>query len=105
MISHQGAAQVTLAQAASAAARRILIVDDEPNIRSFIGRALAAAGYLPDFAANGTQALKQAIEGHYDLIILDLVMPDMDGWNVLDPLLNARPAQPGLGPSSWPARP
>jgi DNA-binding response OmpR family regulator len=93
MISHQGAAQVTLAQAASAAVRRILIVDDEPNIRSFIGRALAAAGYLPDFAANGTQALKQAIEGHYDLIILDLVMPDMDGWNVLDQLLNARPDQ------------
>jgi DNA-binding response OmpR family regulator len=104
MISHQGAAQTTLARATpssagpsqaagSQAARRILIVDDEPKIRSFIGRALAAAGYLTDFAINGTAGLKQAIDGGYDLIILDLVMPDMDGWNVLDQLMRARPDQ------------
>ena len=94
MISHQGAAQTTLAQAASpAAARRILIIDDEPNIRSFIGRALTAAGYVTDLAQNGTQGVRQALEGHYDLIILDLVMPDMDGWTVLDQLLRARPDQ------------
>ena len=93
MTSHQGAAHAALAHPESPAARRILIVDDEPNIRSFIGRALAAAGYLTAFAPTGTAGLRQALEGHFDLVILDLVMPDMDGWNVLDQLLAARPDQ------------
>jgi DNA-binding response OmpR family regulator len=75
------------------AARRILIVDDEPNIRSFIGRALAAAGYLIGFAGSGSEGLRHALDEHYDLVILDLVMPDMDGCNVLDQLLRARPDQ------------
>jgi DNA-binding response OmpR family regulator len=72
---------------------RILIVDDEPNIRSFIGRALSAAGYLTGFAGSGSEALRHALDQHYDLVILDLVMPDMDGCNVLDQLLRARPGQ------------
>jgi DNA-binding response OmpR family regulator len=93
MISHQESAQVWPAPAASLAARRILIVDDEPEIRSFIGCALAAAGYLPDFAVNGTQALAQLLECRYDLIILDLVMPDMDGAYALDRMLRAHPDQ------------
>ena len=73
--------------------RRILVVDDEPNIRSFIGRALAAAGYLIGFAGSGSEGLRHALDEHYDLVILDLVMPDMDGCNVLDQLLRARPDQ------------
>ena len=93
MISHQESAQVRPALAASPAAGRILIVDDEPEIRSFIGCALAAAGYLPDFAVNGTQALAQLLECRYDLIILDLVMPDMDGACALDRMLRAHPEQ------------
>src|SRR5215831_10515449 len=93
MVSHQESAQVRPAPAASPAATRILIVDDEPMIRSFIGCAVAAAGYVPDFAVNGTQALAQLLECHYDLIILDLVMPDMDGAYVLDRMLSAYPDQ------------
>jgi DNA-binding response OmpR family regulator len=94
MISNQGAAHATVTQAPSPqAAKRILIVDDEPNIRSFIGRALAAAGFQTDSAVNGTQGLSQALEGGYNLIILDLVMPDINGWNVLDQLMRARPDQ------------
>ena len=73
--------------------RRILVVDDEPNIRSFIGRALAAAGYQIGFAGSGAEGLRHALDEHYDLVILDLVMPDMDGCNVLDQLLRARPDQ------------
>jgi DNA-binding response OmpR family regulator len=108
MMSHQRAAQVTVTEAnlteparthgtltegTDPAARRILIVDDEPNIRSFIGRALAAAGYLTGFAGSGTEGLRHALDEHYDLIILDLVMPDLDGCDVLDQLLRARPDQ------------
>jgi DNA-binding response OmpR family regulator len=72
---------------------RILVVDDEPKIRSFIGRALAAAGYAPEFAGCGAEAVRSATAGRYDLVILDLVMPDQDGRQVLGQLLETRPDQ------------
>jgi two-component system, OmpR family, response regulator len=86
-------ARAAAGRAPDPAAKRILTVDDEPGIRSFIGRALTAAGYLTDFAGNGGEGLQQALESHYDLILLDLVLPDMDGWRVLDQLLSVRPGQ------------
>ena len=70
---------------------RILIVDDEPKIRSFVGRALDAAGYACEFAHTGAEAVRSSAAVHYDLVILDLVMPDMDGRRVLGQLLAARP--------------
>ncbi len=72
---------------------RILIVDDEPKIRSFIGRALAATGYATEFADSGAEGLRRALATRYDLVILDLVMPDLDGRQVLGRLLAARPGQ------------
>jgi DNA-binding response OmpR family regulator len=72
---------------------RILVVDDEPKIRSFIGRALTAAGYAAEFAASGGEALRSCAAARYDLIILDLVIGDMDGRQVLGELLSARPDQ------------
>ena len=72
---------------------RILIVDDEPKIRSFIGRALAAAGYATEFADTAAEGLRRALATRYDLVILDLVMPDLDGRQVLGRLLAARPGQ------------
>jgi two-component system, OmpR family, response regulator len=74
-------------------AERILIVDDEPKIRSFIGRALTAAGYATEFADCGTDGLRRALAAYYDLVILDLVMPDMDGRQVLGRLLAEHPDQ------------
>ena len=53
---------------------RILIVDDEPKIRSFIGRALAAAGYATEFADSGAEGCAAALATRYDLVILDLVI-------------------------------
>src|SRR5580700_697484 len=93
MTLHHGAARTTLAPMPAPAARHILTVDDEPKIRSFVGRALTAAGYLTDAASTGTEGLRQALAGHYDLIILDLVMPDMKGRDFLDRLLSERPDQ------------
>jgi len=72
---------------------RILIVDDEPKIGSFIGRALTAAGYATEFACSGADALRSYAASSYDLVILDLVIADMDGRQVLGQLLAVRPDQ------------
>jgi two-component system OmpR family response regulator len=72
---------------------RLLIVDDEPRILDFIARALAVDGHEIDFASNGGDGLRQAIAGDYDLVILDLVMPDMDGREILAELRRERPDQ------------
>jgi DNA-binding response OmpR family regulator len=74
-------------------AARLLVVDDEPQIREFIARALTAAGYAIDFAGSGKEGLVQATAGDYDLVILDLVMPDMDGREILARLRHDRPDQ------------
>jgi len=92
-MTSQETVQATVTQSAYAVAARILVVDDEPGIRSFIGRALGAAGYAADLAATGTEALQRAQASRYDLVILDLVMPDMAGEAVLDRMLAARPDQ------------
>ncbi|HYY18135.1 MAG TPA: response regulator transcription factor [Streptosporangiaceae bacterium] len=74
----------------------ILLVDDEPRIQSFISRALAEAGYATVCASGGADALRLATTGEYGLVILDLVMPDVDGRAVLAELLRVHPEQPVL---------
>jgi DNA-binding response OmpR family regulator len=71
----------------------ILLVDDEPGIRGFISRALTGAGYAIDCASDGADALQRARGGEYGLVILDLVMPGMDGRDVLAQLIRAQPDQ------------
>jgi DNA-binding response OmpR family regulator len=80
-------------QAETVAGSRILLVDDEPRICDFISRALETAGYAVDAARSGTEGLRQAVAGDYDLVILDLVMPDMDGRHFLAQLLRQRREQ------------
>jgi two-component system, OmpR family, response regulator len=75
------------------ARRRVLVVDDEPQIRDMVIRALEGAGYTIDSAANGRAGLELALAGDYQLVILDLVMPHADGRQVLMQLRRERPEQ------------
>lgn len=62
---------------------RLLVVDDEPNIRDLLAASLRFAGFEVATAANGNEAIKQVGEQKPDLIVLDIMMPDMDGFTVL----------------------
>jgi DNA-binding response OmpR family regulator len=72
---------------------RILVIDDERRIARFVSRGLQAEGYQVDSAENGVDGLRAALEGRYDLVVLDLLMPGLDGGAVLRRLLEARPGQ------------
>src|SRR2546421_3288900 len=87
-------------QAEGVAAPRILLVDDEPRICDFISRALETAGYMVDAAGSGTEGLRRALEGDYDLIILDLITPDLESKPFPTPLLH-QPRQQGALGLSW----
>jgi two-component system, OmpR family, response regulator len=73
--------------------KHILLIEDEAAISFLISRALSTAGYAVDRAETGIDGLKYASSGHYDLVLLDLVMPDLDGRVVLQRLLAIHPAQ------------
>jgi CheY-like chemotaxis protein len=73
--------------------RRVLIVDDEEDVQALIGHVLWDAGCEVEFAASGHAALRRAELAGLDLIVLDLVLPDMDGHTVLQ-RLRAMPAPP-----------
>jgi CheY-like chemotaxis protein len=60
--------------------RRVLVVDDDPSIQGFLAEALVDEGYRVRTAANGREALAILGEWRPDLILLDLMMPEMDGW-------------------------
>ena len=62
---------------------RILVVEDEKKVASFIQRGLAAEQYTVDVAHDGDTGLARALEGHYDLLVLDLMLPGRDGAAVV----------------------
>lgn len=73
---------------------RILVIEDDHAIRRGITDALRFNGYAVEEAARGNDGLKKALETEYDLLLLDLVLPERDGMDILKSLRAARPAQP-----------
>ena len=84
--------------------KTILLADDDPSIRTMVGRILEAEGYEVWLARTGREAASKFMEGPPDLVLLDLSMPDKEGWeawhlmNSLEPLvpviiITARPHQ------------
>lgn len=61
---------------------RILVVDDEPSITEFVGYALHKEGFDTDVVDNGEDALDLAVKNNYDLFVLDIMLPGMDGYEL-----------------------
>jgi DNA-binding response OmpR family regulator len=61
----------------------ILVVDDEPDVTSYLAAVLSVRGYRTVTAASGAEALESAAHARPDLVILDIMMPGMTGWEVL----------------------
>ncbi len=62
----------------------ILVVEDEPGISSFVAKGLTSAGYQVTVVDKGADAVSGALGGDYSLIVLDIGLPDMDGFEVLE---------------------
>lgn len=69
---------------------RLLIVEDEPKVARFVERGLREEGYAVDVAVNGEAGLDLALVHDHDLVILDVMLPKMDGFEVLEALRAAR---------------
>lgn len=70
-----------MTQAAAVDGKRLLVVDDDPGVRDSLGRALRFAGYAVDVACNGIEALDAVARSPVDLVILDVLMPMVDGFD------------------------
>jgi DNA-binding response OmpR family regulator len=73
---------------------RILVAEDEPRILAFVTRGLESEGFAVDAAADGVEALRCARSAHYDVAILDLLLPGIDGLAVLRDLRQHSPELP-----------
>src|SRR5947208_16213340 len=75
---------------------RILVVEDEKRIADFLVRGLQGAGYAVDVAPNGMTALDFIHATDYDLVILDIMLPDLDGLTILEKIRNRKVGPPVL---------
>jgi two-component system, OmpR family, response regulator len=69
---------------------RLLLVEDDLKIAAFVIKGLKAAGFVVDHAADGRQGLDLGLCEHYDGIIVDLMLPELDGLSVIEQLRKAR---------------
>ncbi|GAA4250535.1 response regulator transcription factor [Dactylosporangium darangshiense] len=72
---------------------RVLVVEDDERIARLVSRALEADGFSVDRAYNGLDALAIALDRNFDLLLLDLMLPGMDGTEVLSRVIEERPGQ------------
>ena len=75
---------------------KLLIVEDETKTGDYLRQGLAEAGYTVELARNGPDGLHLALTGDHDLIVLDVMLPGLDGWQVLGALRQAGKAMPVL---------
>jgi len=73
---------------------RILIIEDEKRIASFIDKGLRAEGYVTTIAYDGEAGLRLACDQEFDLLLIDILLPKLDGVEVLKKVRDCRPAVP-----------
>ena len=69
---------------------RILVVEDEPKMGDYLRKGLTESGYVVDLARTGREGLFLASEESYELIVLDVMLPGMNGWQVIQELRKSR---------------
>ena len=69
---------------------RILVVEDEQSTGDYLVKGLTESGFVVDLARTGTDGLHMATEADYDIIVLDVMLPGLDGWSVLKKLRESK---------------
>ncbi len=70
---------------------KLLVVEDEPKTGDYLRKGLTESGFTVDLARTGTEGELLALSGEYDLIVLDVMLPGMDGWQVLRSIRRTKP--------------
>ncbi len=78
----------------NASIKKVLVVDDEPDTLELVKLVLESGGFETVLAANGMEALDKVGKAKPDLILLDIMMPDMDGWDVFRKIKEKYPVIP-----------
>ena len=68
---------------------KILVVEDEQKTGDYLKQGLVEAGFVVDLLRNGVDGLHHALNDSYDLMVLDVMLPGMDGWRVLQEVRKA----------------
>ena len=71
----------------------VLFVDDDPAVSAALGRALESRGYEVDYASDGNVALRKLAEGRFDVVVMDVIMPDKEG---IETIIELRKRWPDL---------
>src|SRR4051794_31060194 len=75
---------------------KLLVVEDEEKAAAYLKKGLGEQGFVVDVANDGEEGLHLAKRGEYDLIVLDVMLPDRDGWQLLSALRASRKETPVL---------
>jgi putative nucleotidyltransferase with HDIG domain len=95
--------QLAVSEDFSSLKKRIMVVDDDANLRQLIAEALSSCDYDITEAESGTDAIGMIMDGAYDLVITDMMMPGMSGMELLTQIREVKPETPVLVVTAYPA--
>jgi DNA-binding NtrC family response regulator len=93
---------VSIVSASNMPLPKILLVDDDLSVREALGRALQREGYEVFLARSGQEALERLCDTEINLVLLDINMPGLNGWDTLDQMLEVNPFLPVIIITAWP---